>query len=259
MRALKLLTPVLGLLLLANSCKKEEPNTTTTASGSTPLYVRMTDAPGNYQEVNVDLKEVLVHSDKDGWISLTTKAGIYNLLDLTNGLDTLIGSATVPSGTVSQIRLVLGSNNSVKVNDTVYPLSTPSAEQSGLKLQVHETLVENVGYTILLDFDAGKSIIQTGKGTYKLKPVLRTITKSVNGAIQGSVTPAASHPAVYAILGTDTVSTSADSTGKFLIKGLAAGAYKLVFMPTAQYNDTTINNVNVTIGSVTQTGTITIK
>jgi hypothetical protein len=61
------------------------------------------------------------------------------------------------------------------VDGVSYPLSTPSAEQSGLKLQVNATLEAGVVYTILLDFDANKSIVVTGNNTYKLKPVVSII------------------------------------------------------------------------------------
>jgi hypothetical protein len=259
MKRSKTLLSIIGMcLLLAGACKKEEPTSTVAASGSTPLSVRMTDAPGDYQEVNIDLVSVEVHSDNGGWQTLTVKKGIYNLLKLSNGLDTMIGNAVIPSGNVSQIRLILGERNTVKTNGVVYPLSTPSAEQSGLKLQVHENLVPNIAYTILLDFDAGRSIVQTGSGTYKLKPVIRTIPTALNGGIKGTVSPVAAKPNVLAILGTDTTSTYADSTGFFLLKGLQAGSYKLVFRAAAPYKDSTVTDVKVTLGSITSYGTMAL-
>lgn len=255
MKTIKFLIPVLGFIVLVNACKKDDQPS---SSGMTPLSVRMTDAPGDYEEVNVDIKEVRVHSDNGGWITLNTKAGVYNLLKLTNGLDTLLGTAVVPSGNISQIRLILGSANTVKVDGVLYPLATPSAEQSGLKLQVHETLVDSVAYTILLDFDAGRSIHQTGTGAYKLKPVLRTITQLSKGAIKGSVTPAESHPSVLAILGTDTVGTFADTSGNFFIKGLSAGSYKVLFLPATPYKDTIFSGISVSMGTVTQMSPVTL-
>ena len=115
-----------ALLLTASivftSCKKDE-NT-----GSSTLNVRMTDAPAAYSKVNVEIKEVLVKMNDDsttssGWISLKTNTGIFDLLTLQNNRDTLIGSAVIPSGTVKQIRLILGSNNTVEVSGVTYPLT----------------------------------------------------------------------------------------------------------------------------------------
>ncbi len=79
----------------------------------------LTDGPANLQEVNIDLKEVQVNFLKDttDWITLSTITGIYNLLKLQNGVNTLISSAVLPAGTINELRLILGSNNSVKVSD----------------------------------------------------------------------------------------------------------------------------------------------
>ena len=228
------------------------------------VQVWLTDAPGDYQEVNIDIQEVKVHvgdnDEESGWRSLPVREGVYNLLDLTNGLDTLLGEIELPAGKISQVRLVLGDNNTVKVNGDVFALSTPSAQQSGLKLQVHQILSAGITYKILLDFDVARSIVTTGNGSYKLKPVIRTITEAQDGAIKGIVTPAASTPAVYAIVGQDTVGTTyADAEGRFLIRGLATGTYDVSFAPNFNYLTTTKSGVQVTVGNVTDVGTVEIE
>src|SRR5215203_1965455 len=102
------------------------------------LEVRLTDAPGDYEEVNVDIQGVEIHSEdgnpSQGWMSLEVRKGVYNLLEFTNGLDTLIASAELPAGKLSQIRFILGENNSLKVSGDVVPLKTPSGQESGLKI-----------------------------------------------------------------------------------------------------------------------------
>jgi hypothetical protein len=227
------------------------------------IEVWMTDSPGDYQEVNIDLLAVEVHVGDDdsesGWRSLPTEKGIYNLLDLTNGIDTLIGEIEVPAGKISQIRLKLGENNSIKVDGDVHDLSTPSAQQSGLKLQVHQTLEADVTYKILLDFDVARSIVLTGNGKYKLKPVIRTITEAQDGAIKGTVTPKESTPAVYAIMNLDTLGTTfADSDGHFLIRGLPSGSYLVSIDPATGFQPAIKQNVTVTLGSVTDIGMVEI-
>ena len=247
---------VLGLSLVACNDKN--------SSGSARLEVRLTDAPGDYQEVNIDVQEVQVNSQggspNSGWQSLSINKGVYNLLKLSNGLDTLLGHIDLPTGKVSQIRFILGDNNTIKINNQFIALNTPSAQQSGLKFQVNAELKEGITYKILVDFDAARSIVATGNGKFNLKPVIRTITEAENGAIKGSVNPVASTPVVYAIAGTDTVSTFANTTtGKFLVRGLAARTYRLVLVPKAGFQPTEKPNVSVTLGNVTDVGTITIK
>lgn len=229
------------------------------------LQVHLTDAPGDYQEVNIDIQDVQVQSgdttgSDSGWKSLEVQKGVYNLLKFTNGLDTLLGTAVLPAGKVGQIRLILGDNNTVKVDDQSYKLTTPSAQHSGLKVLVNTTLSGGVTYKITLDFDAARSIVRTGNGKYILKPVIRSVVAAQSGAIKGAVTPVESTPVVYALMGVDTVaSTSADqTTGKFMIGGLAAGSYTVTFAPKTGYKADTVKNVSVTVGSVTDLGTVQI-
>jgi hypothetical protein len=110
----------------------------------------------------------------------------------------------------------------------------------------------------LLDFDAAQSIVLTRNGKYILKPVIRAVSVAVSGVLQGMVTPAASSPKVYAIMGTDTIGTVADTTGKFYFPGMAAGTYQVNFVPVSPYLPKTITNVVVTNGNVTDMGTIAI-
>lgn len=230
---------------------------------NTKIEVWLTDAPGDFQEVNIDLKAIEIHSSEtdngSGWKALEVNQGTYDLLELTNGRETLLGGLELPGGKISQIRLKLGDNNTVKVKDVVHALNTPSAQQSGLKLQVHEVLMEGITYKILLDFDAAKSVVQTGNGTYSLKPVIRAITKAQDGAIKGVITPAGSPVSISAIMGEEIVTTTAsDDLGNFLLRGLAAGNYRIVFdagegVPTVEKT-----NVTVELGIVTDLGTVEI-
>ena len=247
-------------LTIFAACKKKE---TSSATPNYPVEMRMTDAAGPYDAVNVDVQRVEVNADgnsNSGWVTLNTKAGVYDLTKLTNGVDTLLASGGMPSGEISQIRLILGNNNSVVVSGQTYPLSTPSAQQSGLKLQVHETLQQNITYQILLDFDAARSIVQEGNGGYSLKPVIRTTTKATSGAIKGVINQPAAMPAVYAVMGTDTFSTLTDATGHFVVTGIPkAGSYNVLLKPKTPYLDKTVGGVNVSIGQVTDMGTVNIQ
>ena len=138
-----------------------------------------------------------------------------------------------------------------------HPLSTPSAQQSGLKLNVHANLVDGIEYKLWLDFDAGRSVVETGNDKYILKPVIRTYSEATSGAIKGSVVPANSHSTAYAIQNaTDTIASAvADTTsGNFLIGGLPAGDYN-VAIHSDGYADTTLTG-NVTTGSVTDLGSV---
>jgi hypothetical protein len=138
------------------------------------LRITLTDNPFNAAEVNVEILKVRVNfrGDDTGWVDLETRSGIYDLLKLQNGVDTLLAQGTVPADTLKEIRFVLGSSNSIKIGSDSFPLVVPSGQQSGLKIKLSKKLnatMENV----VVDFDAALSIHQTGNGKYMLKPVLK--------------------------------------------------------------------------------------
>ena len=236
-----------------NSCSSDS------TSGTYAYNVRMTDAPGPYEKVNIDLKAVEVTGNNGQTVLLNTTAGIYNLLEFSNGLSTLIATSELSDANVSQIRLILGSNNTVVVGGVTYPLDTPSAEQSGLKLQVHQTLLADIQNEILLDFDANASIVKTGNGTYKLKPVVRTIVTAITGNIKGSITPIGTL-AVVTATSVDAVeySSSVNALGEFQISGLLPGIYTFTITPLLPLIPVIQTNVVVTAGVNTNLGVIAL-
>lgn len=156
------------------SCKKD--NNNTDKQNESTLQVRLTDAPINFDAVNVDIVDVRVKFSDDssntGWVSLVTYPGIYNLLDYTNGVDTLLATGAFPTQTVKEIRLVLGPNNTIVESGVSYPLTIPSGSESGLKIKINKRLQETLE-TIIIDFDAALSVKKQGQGNYFLRPVLR--------------------------------------------------------------------------------------
>ena len=230
-------------------------------SGAPHLRVYLTDAPASYDKVLVDVKDVQINLTNDstsGWQSLSNVAvGTYDLLDLVNGNDTLLADSNVPVGTINQVRLVLGSNNAVVINGTTYPLTTPSGQQSGLKVNVHQRINSGLLYNLVLDFDAARSIVKTGNNRYILKPVIRANFELTAGRIKGVVTPDSVTTSVLAIIGTDTAGTFTDSQGNYLIGGLRAGTYTLFFFPTnTAFFDEQRNGINVTPGTITVADTV---
>lgn len=242
---------LLTAIIVAASCTKNE-----TPKGSARMQVSLTDAPGNYEALYIDVQDVKINTTSDsasGWTSLDgVKRGTYNLLDLVNGKDTLLADAVIPAGRMQQIRLILGNENYVKINGERLKLETPSAQQSGLKLNIHQEVSEGITYKLLLDFDVAKSVHQTGNGKYILKPVIRTILQAVGGSIKGAVMPDSLQTAVLAIQGTDTVASTYTLNGGYFIKGLNAGTYDLHFLP----GDTSLSK-QIKSSIVVNTGVVT--
>lgn len=263
-----------GLLGLA-SCSKTSENADTAK-----LEVRLTDAPGDFHRVVLDVRQIEVHlkdeKDPDGWKMLNFTPQVIDVLDYVNGKSALLVSNDFAAGDLKEIRLILGPDSYVIGRDEQrYDLKTPSGQTSGVKLKLDKaTLRQRETFQLLLDFDVAKSIVERGnwkpgndkKERYLLKPVIRVVAQDLRGGLRGTVSPAAARPQILAIrssvLGPDTVSTSADASGAYQLGGLAAGTYRVEFFPSTTaptgqnaYHNVTKTGVVVTNDQVTDLGT----
>lgn len=233
------------------------------------VQVQLIDAPADYEAVFIDVVDVQVNvgEEEDGWQSLDeANMGVYNLLELTNGASVLLGEIALPAGELSQVRLILGDNNSLVTDGQTVALSTPSAQQSGLKLAVNQELEAGITYQLVIDFDAARSIVESGNsGDYNLKPVIRASMDPRTGAISGVIEQGVSegvNATVFAIVGEDTLTSAyTDDTGNFLLGALPEDTYTVSISPEtgSGYIATDVENVSVTIGEVNELGTITLN
>lgn len=228
------------------------------------VIVRMTDAPGDYDAVLVDVQDVMIKADastgeEEGWTSLgNIQTGVYDLLELTGGVTQLLAEADVPAGYYSQIRLVLGNNNTVVYRGETQALSTPSAQQSGLKLQLNQELEAGETYEFLLDFDVDQSIVTAGSaGGFILKPVIR-MSANEAGMIRGEVHPTNVQSVVRATNATTTISAYTDENGAFVLNGVPAGTYKITVTPegTSGLAPLVRNDVQVAAGATVDLETL---
>lgn len=234
------------------------------------IMVRLTDAPGDFDEVNIDVQDVLIKAstdsdDSQGWVSVgTVTPKIYNLLDLTAGVNVLLADNVIPSGYLGQIRLLLGDKNTAVKNGVTYNLSTPSAQQSGLKLKINQTLMAGATYDFLLDFDVARSVVKAGNsGSYNLNPVINVSTKATSGVIKGVVNPVLEGYQVEVVVavGTESVSTYTNDLGVFQLNGIPAGTYTVTLTPEIESGKEpiVINGVKVVNGEITDVGSLTFN
>jgi hypothetical protein len=225
--------------------------------GGSPAYgtlsVAMTDAPAcGYDEVNVTVNKVRVHQSaaagegEGGWTDITLNPSRrINLLNLTNGLLEELGETSLPAGRYTQLRLVLDSNtganmaNSVVLSDTKneVPLATPSGTRSGLKVGHTFEVEADQKVSLVLDFDACKSVVTTGNNGYILKPVVNVIPTALNG-IKGYVGSATNVSVSAQQDGVVVRSTVPNSQGEFFLARMEPGDYDVVI--TADDRATTV-------------------
>ncbi len=226
------------------------------------VRVFLTDGPADLEEVNINIVDVQINpqSGSNGWQSLSpVNTGVYNLLEFTGGNETLLGEAEIPEGRLEQIRLILGDGNSLKVDGQIQALNTPSAQESGLKVQIKQTLEPGITYKLILDFDAGQSIVEAGNsGMFQLKPVIRAQLEALTGSIQGQVLPDTVQTLVTATSATDVFSSYTNETGFFLLRAVPEGTYRLTFTPEEDSGFSEINLLGITveINQSTNIGTV---
>lgn len=266
--------------------------------GSGTLRASLTDAPAcGYDHVYVTVADVGINSSLDGsgnWtdIVLATPKKI-DLLSLTNGALESLGETPLPAGTYQQLRLKLLANASgaSTLNNSVVPggqtaevaLKTPSAAESGLKISTRGpfTVQDGTLVDLVLDFNACKSIVTTGRGKgasansatgYLLKPVITAVPEVVSGAIDGYVDPADASTTsggvtvpgaeVFAEQGGVIVrGTVADSSGHFVLSPLeqssGAGSYDVVIVNGGKATDI-IQGVPVVASAITTLSTAAV-
>jgi hypothetical protein len=172
-----------------------------TPTGGT-LRLAMTDAPTcGFDRVDVTVQKVRVHqsssaADADaGWSEVVlSPPQRIDLLSLTNGVLTELGQTMLPAGKYTQLRLVLGANDaSNPLANSITPtggaetaLTTPSATQSGLKMNVDIEVAANKLADFILDFDACKSFVKVGQSnTWILKPVITVVPRLSDAGSRG--------------------------------------------------------------------------
>ena len=207
-------------------------------SNTARVQLKLVDAPGDYLEVNVNIVDIQYNNsdgEEAGWVSFGTPEDYPINVDLTTliaGNSLLLADQLIPSGKLKQIRLVLGNGNTLKIEGQaeMMSLKTPSAMQSGLKLNMNTTLDAGFTYIFILDWDVQKSVVMTGAGMYNLKPVIRVQAEVNSGSIEGNVSGEFLDNTIVQVYTTSDVyvtETGTNIAGDFLIQGLAAGDYKL--------------------------------
>lgn len=233
---LRNLTPIL-LLAGTVACSDE-----TGTSGNGTVVVRLTDAPSDdLESAVIYISEVSLKggdaSASDHVIS-STKAS-FDLLTLQNGVMATLATATVPTGTYSQIRLLVDSarvtlkaGHTFADGSTTAKLTVPSGSETGVKVSFSPPVTVTEGQTVLLvDFDVSQSFVFQGPSDHptsvSFRPVLHATALDVAASISGTITPATANATVYAIAGTDTAATAFPNptTGAFTLQFLAPGSY----------------------------------
>jgi len=283
---------VAAALFFVFSCNKNN------SSGSNPnipagksqVSIYMMDDPIQYTKVLIDIRQVVVEvdtgakqtdSDRDDqwddnfcgwhrtkenssviWDTLNITPGVYDLLQLRNGTDTLLANGLIPSGKILKVKITLGSDNTVYTDSTThYPLEVfgPSPTFTINVRRVNVNAASSNDFQLWLDFNLQRSIF-FWNGEFLLKPYIVVFNDQVQARIKGQALPLRKVALITAVSNNNDTLYAIPNwfDGDYLIRNAPAGTYSINFKGRDGYKDTTITNISVTAGQTTKAPTVTL-
>jgi hypothetical protein len=251
------------------------------------LISYLTDGPGVFDDVFLDIRSVEVLVDTSAntrvhdscnwdamgdpnrrpdssfvWENLGVKAGVYDIMQLRNGADTLLASASIKLGAIRLIRIELGTNNSLVKDSVSYPLNLVPGLPPYILVKLTGNEWERTASNasrLWLDFDVQRSIIQVRNNAFYLSPVIHVFVVSKTGTVTGTILPRDAWPEVVSLYNsTDTAYAITNRDGMFLIRGLKDGVYSALYNASNGYKDTTVSNIKISNASTFSIGAVTL-
>ena len=262
-----------------SSCSK------TGVNNGDAIQVYLTDGPGDFEAVNLDIQKVEVKLDNDDkhkkddrfgdndddkddhtkkkddfgeWVDLAYTPAVVDVLKLRNGVEKMLADGNV-TGTVRKIRITLGANNTVVKAGVTYTLNLVGETTNFLYIKLNDEHRERGagnGLKVWVDFDIANSISEVN-GKFYLRPVLRPFCNVNFAGAEGRVLPEGIKPTVTFSngLGFNAVALPAPN-GEFKIRGLREGTYTVTYTATGYVNQT--KTVTVTKGKEIKMDVVTL-
>jgi hypothetical protein len=180
---MKNLQPLKNLLFIiligyfVTSCSKEEINGN---EDYTSISVNLSSSSELYSDVFLDIKDVQIQTGADSqnpgsWTSLgAINSGVFNFADMNNGAElVLVEDLVIPVSHIYQVKLVLGDDNAMVINNVVLAIDTPSEESKESKNVIDRALSANKSYEFTLEFELDNSIYVNGMDV-TLNPKMNT-------------------------------------------------------------------------------------
>ena len=262
-----------------SSCSKNGVN------NGNAIQVYLTDGPGDFEAVNLDIQKVEVKLDNDDkhskddrfgdndddkddhtkkkddfgeWVDLAYTPAVVDVLKLRNGVEKMLADGNV-TGTVRKIRITLGTNNTVVKGGVTSTLNLINETNNFLYIKLNDEHRErgaSNGLKVWVDFDIANSISELN-GKFYLRPVLRPFCNVNFAGAEGRVLPEGIKPTVTFSngLGFNAVALPAPN-GEFKIRGLREGTYTVTYTATGYVNQT--KTVTVTKGKEIKMDVVTL-
>jgi hypothetical protein len=234
----------------------------------------MTDGPGDYEGLDIKIVSVDAYLDGKGWVNLDAQQKSVDVLSLTNGAEMSIAAKNnAEIGAYTKLKVTIDADAQLQLNAFAMadadPATIISANQVKLgwdgtreiEIAIDEQVTTAVGAEVLIDFDVANSI-KFVAGKYIIKPIIREI-KDARTGVQGRVEGTAD-AAITVTNGSATFTTYIDAQGRFMLRGINPGTYKVIIQRAQNEIDTIkpapkeIEGVVIVNGEIKQMGQIAL-
>ncbi|WP_296380284.1 DUF4382 domain-containing protein [Winogradskyella sp.] len=162
LQPIKSLVFTLIILVCFTSCTKDNVNAD---NNLTAITVKLKSTTGELDKVYVEIEDVQLRVKENGstsnaWVSLNAiNSGTYNVYDLIEDSELLLAdNFEIESTYIYEIRLVLGDNNFIDLNNTLHSLDVSNLGNATPSNLVRTELVKNRFYDFIIDIDIDKSV-----------------------------------------------------------------------------------------------------
>ena len=182
---------LLGSLTLGAAACSDSPSSPSSGSGGN-FNLRLRDSPfADAKAVLVTFSSVRTHRSDSDWTTVpfannaTTRTCDLKKLETS---EDVLGTASLPAGHYTQVRLVVQSatvyfDNASSGAPCAASIAPPAGNSASLEIPSGEVKLNrefdisgSTPLTMLIDFDGDRSIHQTGSGRYMMSPVITVMS-----------------------------------------------------------------------------------
>ncbi len=169
------------ILVAVTSCSNDESN----LDPHSIVSVKLKGASEDTKQLLLDIEQVQLlvgdnEFDASSWLTLNTiNTGVQNVSKFAEGTELLLVDNTViPSGEIRKIKLVLGVNNTIIIDNKTTQLVSYNDELASSNV-IKTTLGANNTYEFIMEFEVDNSVI-IANDTMEFRPEMNTMMRHIN-------------------------------------------------------------------------------
>ncbi|WP_156033020.1 DUF4382 domain-containing protein [Sediminibacter sp. Hel_I_10] len=172
----------LFILVMLSSCSNDSEGLNDSQS---VVSVKLKSASEDTNRLMLDIESVKLmigdnEFDANSWLPLATiNRGVQNLSQYNEGAElVLVENALVPAGKIKKIKLILGDNNVIVIDNVTKKLVAQDGEIAPSNI-VSTTLAANKSYEFILEFEADNSVV-IANDDINFRPEMNTLMRHLN-------------------------------------------------------------------------------